>query len=152
AILVVVTVVSVVVGAVMAGAVQRRPPREELRLESSVHTARPPADSDLLALMRVDRVGIWRSVALRRGLLVLTVMPGLVAIAGGLQWDMLAILPGLVASGGALLFGVNSWCLDGRGALWRDSLPVDPRLAFLSRALVLVEVLTVATLATMALA
>ena len=27
-----------------------------------------------------------------------------------------------VAFGGALLFGVNTWCLDGRGALWRDSL------------------------------
>ena len=28
----------------------------------------------------------------------------------------MTILPGLVASGGALLFGVNAWCLDGRGA------------------------------------
>ena len=37
----------------------------------------------------------------------------------------MTILPGLVASGGALLFGVNAWCLDGRGALWRESLPVD---------------------------
>ena len=46
---------------------------------------------------------------------------------------MLTVLPGLVASGGALLFGVNTWCLDGRGALWRDSLPVSPRIAFLSR-------------------
>ena len=63
-------------------------------------------------------------------------MPGLVAIAGDLQWDMLTILPGLVASGGALLFGVNSWCLDGRGALWRDSLPVAARLVFVSRAIV----------------
>jgi len=58
---------------------------------------------------------------------------------------MLSILPGLVASGGALLFGVNSWCLDGRGALWRDSLPVAPKMAFLSRVIVLVEVLLFAT-------
>jgi hypothetical protein len=79
-------------------------------------------------------------------------MPGLVAIAGGLRWEMLAILPGLVVSGGALLFGVNSWCLDGRGALWRDSLPVDPHLAFVSRALVLIEVLALASAVTVALA
>ena len=46
-----------------------------------------------------------------------------------------------MASGGALLFGVNTWCLDGRGALWRDSLPVSPRLAFFSRVVVLMEVL-----------
>jgi hypothetical protein len=57
-----------------------------------------------------------------------------------------------VASGGALLFGVNSWCLDGRGALWRDSLPVDPRLMFVSRVLVLVEVLLVATVVTIVMA
>jgi hypothetical protein len=57
-----------------------------------------------------------------------------------------------VASGGALLFGVNSWCLDGRGSLWRDSLPVDPRLAFVSRVLVLAEILLVATVVTLTLA
>jgi hypothetical protein len=102
--------------------------------------------------MRTDRSGVWRSVPLRRGLVVLAVMPGLVAIAGDLQWGMLTILPGLVASGGALLFGVNSWCLDGTGALWRDSLPVDPRLAFASRALVLLEVLLVATAGTLVMA
>jgi hypothetical protein len=150
--LVLVTAAAVVVGARVAGALARRPAREELRLESSTHPARPSPTSDLVALMRIDRAGIWRSVPLRRGLVVLTVMPGLVAIAGGLHWPMLTILPGLVVSGGALLFGVNSWCLDGRGALWRDSQPVDPRLVFVSRALVLVEVLAVATLATVALA
>jgi hypothetical protein len=79
-------------------------------------------------------------------------MPGLVAVAGDLQWDMLAILPGLVASGGALLFGVNAWCLDGRGALWRDSLPAAPGLTFLARALVLAEVLLVATSGTLVMA
>jgi len=150
--LVVVTAVAVLVGAVLAGAVHRRAPREELRLESATYAASRPAASDLAALMRVDSVGIWRSVSLRRGLVVLTVMPGLVAIAGGLPWDMLAILPGLVVSGGALLFGVNSWCLDGRGALWRDSLPADPQLVFVSRALVLIEVLAFASAVTVALA
>ena len=58
---------------------------------------------------------------------------------------MLPILPGLVAAGGALLFGVNAWCLDATGALWRDSLPVDPEKVFYARARVLLEILLVAT-------
>ncbi|MBA2465406.1 MAG: hypothetical protein H0V42_10590 [Nocardioidaceae bacterium] len=150
--LVVITVVAVTVGAWLAGAVVRRPARDELREESSSRQPRPHPASDLMALVRTDRVGIWRSVPLRRGLIVLALLPGLVALAGGLEWSMLSILPGLVASGGALLFGVNSWCLDGRGALWRDSLPVAPRKAFVSRVVVLVEVLLFATGLTMLLA
>ncbi|MDX6323895.1 MAG: hypothetical protein QOK15_249 [Nocardioidaceae bacterium] len=151
-VLLLVTVAAVVCGGRLADAVDRRPARDELRLETSVQEVRPNPASDLAALMRTDRSGVWRSVPLRRGLVVLAVMPGLVAIAGDLQWGMLTILPGLVASGGALLFGVNSWCLDGTGALWRDSLPVDPRLAFASRALVLLEVLLVATAGTLVMA
>jgi hypothetical protein len=150
--LVVLMAVAVVVGAVLARAVAGRPARDVVSLETSQHTSRPLPGSDLQAMLRTDRVGIWRSVPLRRGLAVLAVMPGLVAIAGNLQWEMLTILPGLVASGGALLFGVNSWCLDGRGALWRDSLPASPRLVFVSRAMVLVEVLLVASVVTVLLA
>jgi hypothetical protein len=82
---------------------------------------------------------------------VLALLPGLVAVAGALEWGMLVILPGLVASGGVLLFGVNSWCLDGRGALWRDSLPVPPRTVFACRVVVLVEVLLLATSVTVVL-
>jgi len=151
-VLVGITLLAVAVGAFVATAVAGRPARDELRVESSVHVARDNPGSDLVALLRTDRVGIWRSVPLRRGLLVLSFLPGLVAVAGALDWEMLAILPGLVASGGALLFGVNSWCLDGRGALWRDSLPVPPKLVFTSRVLVLVEVLLVATSITVLLA
>lgn len=144
--------IAVVAGAVLAGRVARRPAHDELRLETATYQPRPHPASDLAALLRTDRVGLWRSVSLRRGLTVLAVLPGVVALAGGMHWDMLAVLPGLVASGGALLFGVNSWCLDGRGALWRDSLPVDPRLAFVSRLLVLTEVLLAASAATVVLA
>jgi hypothetical protein len=150
--LVVLMLTAVAVGAWLAGAVSRRPARDETLLETAAYQPRTPPRSDLSALVRVDRVGIWRSMPLRRGLVVLAVMPGLVALAGDLQWNMLTILPGLVASGGALLFGVNAWSLDGRGALWRDSLPVEPRLVFLSRAWVLVEVLLVATAATIVMA
>ncbi len=139
---------AVLAGGWTAGRVVARPARDELRVESSVHTPRDNPASELAALLRTDRVGIWRSVPLRRGLLVLALMPGLVALAGGLEWEMLTIMPGLVASGGALLFGVNAWCLDGRGALWRDSLPARPRQAFASRVVVLVEILLLATTVT----
>jgi hypothetical protein len=143
---------AVVLGALVAGAVAGRQPRDELRMESAPYRPRANAGSEFAAMLRTDRVGIWRSVPLRRGLFVLGVMPGAVAVAGGLQWEMLTILPGLVASGGALLFGVNSWCLDGRGALWRDSLPVEPKLVFASRVVVLSEVLLFATALTLVLA
>ena len=143
---------AVVLGALVARAVSRRPARDELRVESSVRPPRAHPASDLVALLRTDRAGIWRSVPLRRGMAVLALLPGLVSLAGALDWQMLTILPGLVASGGALLFGVNSWCLDGRGALWRDSLPVSPLLVFTSRVLVLLEVLLLATAGTLVLA
>lgn len=150
--LLVLGVLAIALGALLANLVARRPARDELRVESSVQAPRTNPASDLAALVRVDRTGIWRSVPLRRGLAVLGVLPGLVALAGAIDWDMLVILPGLVASGGALLFGVNSWCLDGRGALWRDSLPVGPGLVFVSRVVVLVEVLLLATVLTLVLA
>jgi hypothetical protein len=143
---------AVLLGAGLAYRVARRPARDELRVETADRAARPHPSSDLVALMRVDRAGIWRSVPMRRGMVMLALLPGAVAVAGAFGWDRMGIFPGLVASGGALLFGVNSWCLDGRGALWRDSLPVDPRLAFTSRALVLLEILTAAALMTLLLA
>ena len=144
-------------GAIAAGAVPahwaaRRAPRDEHRLESGTYQPRADPLSDFRALVRIDRVGIWRSVPLRRGLLVLALMPGLIAFAGHLSWSRLTILPGLVASGAALLFGINSWCLDGRGALWRDSLPVAPGLGFASRVWVLAEVLLGAAALTVVLA
>jgi hypothetical protein len=83
--------------------------------------------------------------------MVLAVGPGLVAIFGNLPWSSMTILPGLVASGGALLFGVNAWCLDGRGALWRENLPASPLTMFDARAWVLFEFLATASLITIAL-
>jgi hypothetical protein len=142
----VVTLVLLLVGGVLVGLVParwalHRPLREELRLESGHIEPRPNPGSDLRAMVRIDRSSIWRAVPLRRGLMVLAFMPGLVAVAGRLEWTMVTILPGLVASGGALLFGVNTWCLDGRGALWRDSLPVSAATAYYAKVIVLFEVL-----------
>jgi len=151
-VLVVLGLVAAVLGALPARWALHRPMREELRLESGRHQARTMPRSDFMMMLRIDRAAIWRSVPLRRGLMVLALMPGAVALAGDLEWQMLTILPGLVASGGALLFGVNTWCLDGRGALWRDSLPVSPRVVFASRAVVLLEVLLCTAAATLILA
>ena len=147
-----IALVAIALGAVVNHAVARRPARDELRVESSARAPRPHPGSDLLAVLRIDRAGIWRSVPLRRGLTVLALLPGLVALASALEWNMLCLMPGLVASGGALLFGVNAWCLDGRGALWRDSLPAAPRLVYLSRVVALVEVLLLAITLTMVMA
>jgi hypothetical protein len=144
-VLVLLAVVAVVAGSVVAHVIARRQPRDEARVESATYAHRPDPTSDLAALVRTDRAAVWRSVPLRRGFAFLALMPGLVAVASALEWYMLNVLPGLVASGGALLFGVNAWCLDARGSLWRDSLPVRPRLAFVARTLVLAEVLLVAT-------
>jgi hypothetical protein len=103
-------------------------------------------------LVRTDRGSVWRAVPMRRGLAVLAIGPGVVALAGNLDWPQMTILPGLVASGGALLFGVNAWCLDGRGGLWRESLPVGPAVVFAARTWVLTEFLLVASFVTMVLA
>ncbi len=151
-VLVLLAVGAAVLGAAPARWALHRPMREELRLEAGRHPAKANTQSDFMMMLRIDRAAVWRSVPLRRGLMVLALMPGLVALAGNLEWQMLTILPGLVASGGALLFGVNTWCLDGRGALWRDSLPVSPRVVFISRSVVLAEVLLCTAAVTLCLA
>lgn len=150
--LVMVTVGAVLLGVLPARAALRRMPRDEARLETGHYRARPDAGSDFWSLVRVDRASIWRSVPLRRGVAVLALLPGLIAIGGALEWRMLTMLPGLVASGAALLFGINAWCLDGRGALWRDALPVDPSTVFAARTWVTLELLLVSSAATIALA
>ncbi|ROR92829.1 hypothetical protein [Nocardioides aurantiacus] len=141
----------VLAGAWPAGWALARPMREELRLEGGQHRARRTPRTELGALVRLDRASVWRSVPLRRGTLVLAVMPGLVALLGALDWRNLMILPGLVVSGGALLFAVNAWCLDGRGMLWRENLPVAARTVLLARCWVLVELLVGAASITLVL-
>ncbi|MGH3508305.1 MAG: hypothetical protein ACRDO2_13995 [Nocardioidaceae bacterium] len=143
---------SVVMGGVASHAVARRPARDEARVEGRYVSERPMPRSEFGAMVRLDRSAVWRSVPLRRGFMVLAALPGFVAAAGSFDWDMLPIMPGLVAAGGALLFGVNAWCLDGTGALWRDSLPIRPDLVFAARAFVLGEMLASAIAVTLVLA
>ena len=155
--LVVLTAVAVWLGGFPARWALGLPPREELRVESGVHEARhvptPRWGSLDLALMRrLDRGSVWRSVGMRRGLLVLGVGPGLIALVAGLPWSTVTLLPGLVASGGALLFAVNAWCLDGRGMIWRETLPVTPSAVFDARAIVIAECLAGVSAVTIALA
>ncbi|HEY2878613.1 hypothetical protein [Nocardioides sp.] len=141
-------VAALVAGAVPAHVAARRMARDEARMETDQHAPRPMPRSVLGILVRTDRASVWRSVPMRRGVLVLAVGPGLVALFGDLKWAQMTILPGLVASGGALLFGVNAWCLDGRGALWRENLPAPATTLFDARTLVLAEFLGIAALIT----
>lgn len=157
AVLAAVLVVAVVAGGAPARWALHLPPREELRVESGVHEARHLPrpwllPDDLALLRRLDRGSVWRSVGMRRGLTVLALGPGLVALVGGMGWDQVLVLPGLAASGAALLFGVNAWCLDGRGAVWRETLPVGPATVFAARSLVVAECLAVVSAVTVVLA
>ena len=112
----------------------------------------PPdaAVSDFAALLRIDRASVLAVAAdaPRPGRPRLCARPGRDRRRPAV--DPVIVLPGLVASGGALLFGVNAWCLDARGALWRESLPVSAGLAFTVRANVLAEFLLAASLLTVA--
>jgi hypothetical protein len=143
---------AVLLGVLPARTALARSPRDEQRIETGTYPARRNPLSDATAMIRVDRASVWRAVSLRRGIYLLAVAPGLIALSGDLKWEMLTILPGLVASGAALLFGVNAWCLDGRGALWRDALPADPSVTFAARTYVLLELLLVSSAVTLLLA
>jgi hypothetical protein len=112
--------------------------------ESRSLRRRAQAPSALRAHLAIDRASVWRSSSLRRGLLVLGILPGAVSALAGLEWPSLVMLPGLVAAGAGLLFGVNAFCLDGTGASWLASLPGDVRVLFWAKAQVLAEVCTAA--------
>ena len=148
---------AVVLGAVPARWALGQPPREELRVQSGVHEARhAPAprwgSPDRALLRRLDRGSVWRSVGMRRGLLVLGLGPGLVALVAGLEWSSVMLLPGLTASGAALLFGVNAWCLDGKGMVWRETLPVSDADVFDVRTVVVAECMAMVSGVTIVLA
>jgi hypothetical protein len=102
------------------------------------HRRRQPSD-DYRALVTTDRASVWRAPALRRGAIVLAVLPGVAAAGVGLPWRSLVFLPGLVAAGGGLLFGFNAFCLDATGAVWLASLPHAPHLVARSKTRVTAE-------------
>jgi hypothetical protein len=108
--------------AACAWALRRRGEAESSH-ESALVARRAHPRSGLHAFVEVDRASVWRSRPLRRGVLVLGGVPACVAMLAGLEWADLVVLPGLVAAGAALLFGVNTFALDGPGATWLASLP-----------------------------
>ena len=141
-----VAVVALYAGARLARALSRRPRRDQGGVETRSYPARADLRSDLLAALRVDRAGVWRSAPLRRGLLVLALLPGGAAALAGLSWELLPMLPALVASAAALLFGVNAFGVDAGGAVWRESLPARHGTWLSARAVVLAEVVLAASL------
>jgi hypothetical protein len=104
--------------------------------------ARPTAYAELVT---TDRASVWRASALRRGGLVLLLLPGLMAIGAAISWESLAVLPGLVGAGAGLLFGVNAFSLDGSGAVWLASLPHDPLVGARAKVRVLAETVLAAS-------
>jgi hypothetical protein len=117
----------------------RRPGDRTRFKESRAHTRRPAARSPLATLVRIDRANVWRAAPLRRGLVVLVVLPGVVAAGAALQWESVVLVPALVAAGAGLLYGVNMFCLDAGGATWLASMPHRPRLAITAKTIVLAE-------------
>ena len=132
-------VAGVLVGARLTGWALARPGDAGSGRRTEPVRRRAPQRSALRELVAVDRASVWRAPALRRGGLVLAVLPGLVAAGAAVPWESLVILPGLVAAGAGLLFGVNAFCLDASGAVWLASLPHDPALVLRAKAVVLTE-------------
>jgi hypothetical protein len=151
ALLVVLTVVATVVGARATAWALRRPPTTTARAWSGAVPRRSPRRDVGAELRAVDRASVWRAPALRRGALVIALMPAAVGIVARFNWEQIALTTGLVSAGAGLLFGVNIFCLDGSGAVWLASHPHDPRLVFRAKARVLVETCLVsATIAAVA--
>lgn len=124
----------------------RRPGDAGARRSTRVLAARKEHASALRTLVAVDRASVWRAPALRRGGLVLALLPGVAAAGAQVPWSSLAVLTGLVAAGAGLLFGVNAFCLDGSGAVLVASLPHDPRLVARAKTIVLAETVVGAAL------
>jgi hypothetical protein len=138
------TVVGFVVGARVCGWALRRPTDTTARVELGPVRRRTAKASAFAELVSVNRASAWRAPALRRGGLVLALLPGIGAAGARVPWESLTVLPGLVAAGAGLLFGVNAFALDGSGALWMASLPHRPRLVALAKTLVLAETVAAA--------
>lgn len=138
-VLITATVIGLWLGARTCAWALRRPGDTGLSRHTAPVRRRTAKGGPLRELIAVDRASVWRAPALRRGGLVLAILPGLIAAGTAVPWESMIVLPGLVAAGAALLFGVNAFCLDGSGAVWVASLPHDPRLVARAKAIVLTE-------------
>jgi len=142
--------------AVLAGALgiravawnQRLATETQGRHEGSRMGRRPQPGSELWAHVVVLSRSVWRSLPLRRGMVMLVALPVLVAAVTELQWTQIVVMPALVAAGAALLFGVNSTALLGGGAAWLGSLPYRPTSFVTAVAVVVATVIGGAATAT----
>jgi hypothetical protein len=107
--------------------------------------ARPTVDSAVLIVLLT---AVLRSKPIRRGVLLLVVMPVAVAGVAELEWSEIVALPGLVAAGAALLFGVNAFSLLGGGAAWLGSQPLAPSAVLAATAITVGSVVGGATVLT----
>ncbi len=139
AVLVAMTALGLVLGERACAWALRRPGDSGSQRSARAVRRRPSSHGPLRALVAMDRASVWRAPALRRGGLVLAVLPALGAAGAQVPWQSMVVLPGLIAAGAGLLFGVNAFCLDGSGALFLASLPHDPRLLVRAKLIVLTE-------------
>lgn len=118
----------------------RRPGDHASRAGGQTLTRRPTRGNPLRALIAIDHASVWRSTPLRRGVLVLIVVPAVAVSLANLSWQSLILVPGLIAAGAGLLFGINAFTLDSSGALWLATLPRWPDSAFVAKAIVFAEI------------
>jgi hypothetical protein len=122
----------------------RRPPGLTAERVARAVPRRSTPDTVWQQLRRIDRAAVWRAPALRRGVLVMGGLPGIVTAVAGVDWETLGLAAGLVTAGAGLLFGVNVFCLDGPGALWLGSVPLLPATHLLAKTVAIAEVCVVA--------
>ena len=124
----------------------RRPGDHSDRTGSRAISRRPNPAVPLMALVTMDHASIWRSTPLRRGALVIVIIPGLIAALAGMAWQSLILVPGLIAAGAGLLFGINAFTLDSTGSVWLSTLPGWSRPAYLAKSIVFAEIALAAVL------
>ena len=134
-----VTAAALLLGARTCAWAMRRPGDISQHRHTDPIRRRTAKNGALRELIAVNRASVWRAPALRRGGLVLALLPGLIAAGAAVPWQSMIVMPGLVAAGAGLLFGVNAFCLDGSGAVWLASLPHEPSLVARAKAIVLTE-------------
>jgi hypothetical protein len=140
AVLVVLALLMLRFGDAAASWALRRPGDHADRSSSRPVPRRRMRQTALPALVAVDHASIWRSTPLRRGVLVIVVVPGVLAGLVGMSWQSLILVPGLIAAGAGLLFGINAFTLDSTGSIWLSTLPGWARPAFLAKSLVFGEI------------
>ena len=150
AVLAVLVVAGGVAGVAAVAYTTRRPVGAAIERQARRVPRRGPARSLRAELLRIDRASVWRAGSLRRGVIVMGLLPGTATAAVRVDWTSLALAGGLVAAGAGLLFGVNAFCLDGSGGLWLGSLPLPASEHLLSKARVIAETCAVCCVITVA--